>query len=145
MVITILFSISQNVSIYVRPIKNHLIVLIKAGAFDSFTDTHRAQYFDTDEKGITFLERAMKFGSKYQENENSAQVSMFGEASTVQFPEPDIPECETWGTMEIVSQEKEVIGIYISAHPLDDFKNEMIFCNATLRHFKDDLVKVPQA
>ena len=115
--------------------------LVKAGAFDSFTDTHRAQYFSTDEKGITFLERAMKFGSKYQENKNSAQVSMFGEASTVQFPEPDIPECETWGTMELLSQEKEVIGIYISAHPLDDFKNEMIFCNATLKHFKDDLSK----
>ncbi|MCI2228919.1 DNA polymerase III subunit alpha [Polaribacter sp. MSW13] len=115
--------------------------LIKAGAFDSFADTHRAQYFATDEKGLTFLERAMKFGSKFQENENSAQVSMFGEASTVQFPEPDIPECETWGTMELLSQEKEVIGIYISAHPLDDFKNEMIFCNASLRHFKDDLAK----
>jgi DNA polymerase III subunit alpha len=115
--------------------------LVKAGAFDSFEDTHRAQYFSKDEKGITFLERAMKFGSKYQENENSAQVSMFGEASNVQFPEPDIPECETWGTMELLSQEKEVIGIYISAHPLDDFKNEMIFCNATIKHFKGDLAK----
>jgi DNA polymerase-3 subunit alpha len=110
--------------------------LVKAGAFDSFTDTHRAQYFSTDEKGLTFLERAMKFGSKYQENKNSAQVSMFGETSSVQFPEPEIPECETWGTMELLSQEKEVIGIYISAHPLDDFKNEMIFCNASLKHFK---------
>jgi len=115
--------------------------LVKAGAFDSFSDTHRAQYFSTDEKGLTFLERAMKFGSKFQENKNSAQVSMFGEASTVQFPEPDIPECETWGTMELLSQEKEVIGIYISAHPLDDFKNEMIFCNASLRHFKGDIGK----
>ncbi|MDP5104959.1 MAG: DNA polymerase III subunit alpha, partial [Polaribacter sp.] len=116
--------------------------LIKAGAFDSFTDTHRAQYFAVDEKGITFLERAMKFGSKYQENENSAQVSMFGEASNIQFPEPDIPTCETWGTMELLSQEKEVIGIYISAHPLDDFKNEMIFCNAKLKDFKGDLAKL---
>jgi DNA polymerase-3 subunit alpha len=115
--------------------------LIKAGAFDSFTDTHRAQYFSTDEKGLTFLERAMKFGSKYQENENSAQVSMFGEASNIQFPEPDIPACETWGTMELLSQEKEVIGIYISAHPLDDFKNELKFCNASLKYFKADLAK----
>ncbi len=49
----------------------------------------------------------MKFGSKFQENENSAQVSMFGEASTVQFPEPDIPECETWGTMELLSKKKK--------------------------------------
>ena len=101
-----------------------------------FFRSYRAQYFSTDEKGLTFLERAMKFGSKYQENENSAQVSMFGEASTVQFPEPDIPECETWGTMELLSQEKEVIGIYISAHPLDDFKNELKFCNASHRRLK---------
>ena len=115
--------------------------LVKAGAFDSFADTHRAQYFSVDEKGVTFLERAMKFGNKFQENENSAQVSMFGEASTVQFPEPDIPQCETWGTMELLSQEKEVIGIYISAHPLDDFKNEMIFCNAALKHFKGNIAK----
>ncbi len=67
--------------------------------------------YHTDEKGLNFLERTMKFESKYQENENSSQVSMFGEASTVQFSEPDIPECETWGTMELLSQEKEVIGI----------------------------------
>mgnify|MGYP000618455301 FL=1 len=115
--------------------------LIKAGGFDSFSNAHRAQYFALDEKGQTFLERAMKFGSKYQENKNSAQVSMFGEASNVQFPEPDIPECETWGTMELLSQEKEVIGIYISAHPLDDFKNELKFCNAALKHFKGDIAK----
>lgn len=116
--------------------------LVKAGAFDSFADTHRAQYFAIDEKGMTFLERAIKFGNKYQENQNSSQVSLFGEASTVQFPEPDIPNCEEWGTMELLSQEKEVIGMYISAHPLDDFKNEMIFCNAQLKYFKGDLTKL---
>ena len=84
----------------------------------------------------------MKFGSKYQENQNSSQVSLFGETSSVQFPEPDIPQCETWGTMELLSQEKEVIGMYISAHPLDDFKNEMIFCNSGIRDFKGDLKKI---
>ena len=113
--------------------------LVKAGAFDSFSDTHRAQYFAIDEKGITFLERAMKFGSKFQENKNSTQVSLFGETSTIQFAEPEIPNCETWGTMELLSQEKEVIGIYISAHPLDDFKNELVFCNTNLSIFKEDL------
>ena len=113
--------------------------LVKAGAFDSFTDTHRAQYFALDEKGSTFLERAMKYGSKFQENKNSTQVSLFGEASTIQFPEPEIPNCETWGTMELLSQEKEVIGMYISAHPLDDFRNEMAFCNTNLSIFKEDV------
>jgi len=113
--------------------------LVKAGAFDSFTNTHRAQYFALDEKGVTFLERAMKYGSKFQENKNSTQVSLFGETSTIQFPEPEIPNCETWGTMELLSQEKEVIGMYISAHPLDDFKNELFFCNTNLSIFREDL------
>ncbi len=115
--------------------------LILAGGFDSFTNTHRAQYFAEDEKGQTFIEKAIRYGSKYQENLNSAQVSLFGEASEVQFPEPEIPQCEAWGTMEELAKEKEVVGIYISAHPLDDFKNELKFCNAGVAHFKGDLQK----
>ncbi|MFC2110429.1 DNA polymerase III subunit alpha, partial [Bacteroidota bacterium] len=113
--------------------------LILAGGFDSFTETHRAQYYQRDEKDATFLEKVMKFGNKYQESQNSSQVSLFGEASEVQFPEPDIPNCETWGTMELLAKEKEVVGMYISAHPLDDFKNELRFCNAKLSVFKGDL------
>ena len=115
--------------------------MILSGGFDSFKDTHRAQYFAIDEKGQTFIEKALRFGNKYQEGENSSQVSLFGEASDIQLPEPIIPECETWGTMETLGKEKEVVGIYISAHPLDDFKNELTFCNANLSHFKDDISK----
>ncbi|MEQ6123179.1 DNA polymerase III subunit alpha [Pseudotenacibaculum sp. MALMAid0570] len=115
--------------------------LILAGGFDSFSDTHRAQYYALDEKGQTFIERAIRFGNKYQENLNSSQVSLFGETSEIQFPEPDIPECEKWGTMEELAKEKEVVGIYISAHPLDDFKNELKFCNASVAHFKEDINK----
>ncbi len=112
--------------------------LVFAGGFDSFSNTHRAQYFATDEKGHTFLEKAMKFGSKYQENKNSSQVSLFGETSEVQFDEPLIPACEEWGMMEKLSREKEVVGIYISGHPLDDFKSELNnFCNAVLVDFHD--------
>lgn len=115
--------------------------LILAGGFDSFTSTQRSQYYVLDEKGQTFIEKAIRFGNKYQENLNSAQVSLFGEASDVQFPEPDIPTCEPWGTMEKLAKEKEVVGIYISAHPLDDFKNELKFCNAAVSDFKSDLNK----
>jgi DNA polymerase-3 subunit alpha len=112
--------------------------LANAGGFDCFTDTHRAQYFAHEGDTITFLEKAMRYGAKYQENENSAQVSLFGDASEVQIPEPLVPPCEAWGTMEKLSREKEVVGIYISGHPLDDFKIEMeAFCNATLSVFKD--------
>ncbi len=112
--------------------------LALAGGFDSFTDTHRGQYFHSEGDGITFLEKAMRYGSKYQESENSSQVSLFGESSEVQIPEPIVPPCEEWGTMEKLAREKEVVGIYLSGHPLDDFKYEMkYFCNATLLNFAD--------
>lgn len=121
--------------------KKALEGLILAGGFDSFSKTHRAQYYMTDEKNSTFLEKALKFGHKYQDSLNSSQVSLFGEASEVTFPEPIIPDCDTWGTMELLAKEKEVTGMYISAHPLDDFKNELRFCNVKLSVFKDDLNK----
>ncbi|MBU2927822.1 DNA polymerase III subunit alpha [Winogradskyella psychrotolerans] len=112
--------------------------LANAGGFDCWADTHRAQYFAHDGDGISFLEKAVKYGAKHQENENSAQVSLFGEASDVQIAEPIVPPCEDWGTMEKLSREREVVGIYISGHPLDDFSIEMkTFCNGVVAHFND--------
>ena len=112
--------------------------LALAGGFDSFANTHRAQYFHHDGDGITFLEKAVKYGAKFQENENSSQVSLFGDASEVQIPEPIVPPCEDWGTMEKLRREKEVVGIYISGHPLDDFKKEITaFCNTSVSAFQN--------
>ena len=65
------------------------------GGLDSFNNVHRAQYYQLDEKGVTFIERAIRYGNKFQENKNSAQISMFGEASEIQFPEPEIPHKPT--------------------------------------------------
>ncbi|MDH3321778.1 MAG: DNA polymerase III subunit alpha, partial [Flavobacteriaceae bacterium] len=107
--------------------------LVLAGGFDSFSDTQREQYYALDEKGLTFIEKAIRFGNKFQESKNSAQVSLFGEASDVQFDEPIIPACAPWNVMEKLSKEKEMIGIYISGHPLDDFKTEIkYFCNGKI-------------
>ena len=112
--------------------------LAYAGGFDCFKETHRAQYFHIEGEGITFLEKAVRFGSKFQENENSSQVSLFGEASDVQIAEPVVPPCEEWSTMEKLAKEKEVVGIYISGHPLDDYRYEMkYFCNVRLTHLKN--------
>ena len=112
--------------------------LALAGGFDSFSDTKRSQYFHDEGDGITFLEKAIRYGSKFQENENSAQVSLFGEASDVQIAEPVVPPCDDWSTMEKLAKEKEVVGIYISGHPLDDYKFEMqYFCNAKLEALKN--------
>ena len=118
--------------------KKALENLALAGGFDSFNGTTRAQYFHDDGDGITFYEKAIRYGAKFQENENSSQVSLFGESSDVQIAEPIVPPCEDWSTMEKLAKEKEVVGIYISGHPLDDFKFEMkYFCNSKLESLKD--------
>ncbi|MEL6919035.1 MAG: DNA polymerase III subunit alpha, partial [Bacteroidota bacterium] len=68
--------------------------------------------------------------------ENSSQVSLFGDASEVQIAEPVVPPCIEWGPMEKLRRAKEVVGIYISGHPLDDFKTEInTFCNANVSFF----------
>ncbi|RNC91958.1 MAG: DNA polymerase III subunit alpha [Allomuricauda sp.] len=114
--------------------------LALAGGFDSFGLTHRAQYFHEEGDGVSFLEKVIRYGAKFQENENSSQVSLFGDASEVQIPEPVVPPCEEWGTMEKLRKEKEVVGIYISGHPLDDFKKEIdAFCNTSVSVFSNEL------
>lgn len=118
--------------------KKALENLILAGGFDSFKGVSRAQYFHDDGDGITFYEKAIRYGLKFQENENSSQVSLFGETSEVQIAEPVVPPCEDWSTMEKLAKEKEVVGIYLSGHPLDDFKYEMkYYCNSKLETLKD--------
>ncbi|WP_445383245.1 DNA polymerase III subunit alpha [Robiginitalea sp. IMCC43444] len=112
--------------------------LALAGGFDSLCEAHRAQFFDAGNDSITFLEKVIRFGARFQESENSSQVSLFGANSEVQIAEPEIPPCEPWGTMETLKREKEVVGIYISGHPLDDFKTEIkSFCNAEVHAFNE--------
>ncbi|MAY22556.1 MAG: DNA polymerase III subunit alpha [Flavobacteriaceae bacterium] len=109
--------------------------LVLAGGFDGF-GTHRAQYMHDEGDGVFFFEKVLRYAAKYQETQNSSQVSLFGEASEVQIPEPEVPPCEEWGTMKKLKLEKEVVGVYISGHPLDDFKIEIDnFCNVKVSDF----------
>nr|MBC7613249.1 DNA polymerase III subunit alpha [Pseudopedobacter sp.] len=101
--------------------KKALENLVLAGGFDGFEGTHRAQYFYED-GGATVLEQAIKYGAKHKENENSSQASLFGGGAAVEMPEPTLTPCEEWGAMEKLAKEKEVVGIYISGHPLDEYK-----------------------
>ncbi|MGI9549685.1 MAG: DNA polymerase III subunit alpha [Aurantibacter sp.] len=106
--------------------------LAVAGGFDSF-GVHRAQYFHAEGDGIVYLEKLIKNAARFQENQNASQLDMFGESKEAQIPEPTVPPCDEWGTMEKLRREKEVVGIYISGHPLDDFKKEIdAFCNASV-------------
>jgi DNA polymerase-3 subunit alpha len=108
--------------------------LAKAGAFDSFEGTHRAQFFFRQNSDDSiFLEKVIRHGAAHQERKNSAQQSLFGDDSTVEVPDPEMPDCTPYTKIEQLRKEKEVTGFYISGHPLDDFSLEIgNFCDATL-------------
>lgn len=121
--------------------KKALESLAISGAFDSFENSHRAQYFYDDGSG-PFLEKAIKYGASFQASESSSQVSLFGETSDVQLPEPEVPRCEKWGNIQELKAEKEVVGVYISGHPLNDFELAMKrYCNIDLGQLESDEAK----
>jgi len=111
--------------------------MVLAGCFDSF-NASRAQFFATTPSGRTFLENVMKYGANLQEQENSAQVSMFGDTQDVDMPEPEAPQVEEWSNIIKLNKEKEVVGIFISGHPLDDYKLEIeSYCNFNFELFSN--------
>jgi DNA polymerase-3 subunit alpha len=112
--------------------------LAYAGGFDSFTGVHRAQYFAADANGRTFLEAAIRYGASVQEQQQSAQHSMFGEATGTTMPAPSVPKADEWPAIYKLNREKEVVGIFISGHPLDDYKVEITsFCTGTVAMLND--------
>lgn len=113
-------------------------VLALSGAFDCFGDYHRRQYVHSPEGDISLIEKVIRFASKTQQEMASAQVSLFGEAVGVEMPKPRVEPIEPFGEIEQLNQEREVIGIYISGHPLDNFRFEMdMFCNTSLDALAD--------
>lgn len=114
--------------------------LALGGAFDSFEKEHRAIYFaDENGDGRSFLERAIKYAQNVKASEESAQVSLFGESSEVQIPEPPLPDVEHWSRIQQLNREKEVNGMYLSSHPLDDYRHEIkAFCNYPVEAFQDE-------
>lgn len=101
--------------------------LILAGAFDEFDKYHRGQYF-YDLTGVSNLEKILKFGQALQEGGDDNQLSMFDTASMeMTLQEPFIDDCEEWPLIQKLNKEKEVVGIYISSHPLDKYKYEIKF------------------
>lgn len=118
--------------------KKNFEALAYAGAFDSFGTMHRAQFFVKDKDENIFLEKILRFGSSSQGEKNSAQVSLFGDHSEEAMPEPSIPFCEPWSNIEQLRYEKDVIGFYLSGHPLDTFKFELdILKLSNLTHLQD--------
>ncbi len=118
--------------------KKTIEALATSGAFDNLDDIKRGQYFAQDEKESTFVENLVRYGNKFQNDQNSNQQSLFGDTAMIEITKPIVPTTNDWLKLEKLKREKEVIGIYLSAHPLDDYKFEFEnFCNAKLSEFTD--------
>ena len=112
--------------------------LALAGAFDSLGSQHRAQYFSPDGDGTIFLDRIIRHANSTQQSEANSQATLFGDTSSIEIPAPAFPEADKWTTLELLKKEKDVIGFYISGHPLDEYKIEMdSFARMNLSHFKE--------
>jgi len=121
--------------------KKSLETMAYAGAFDSFNNGNRAQYFSTypDSSGITAIEKAIIYGKQYQQ-QNMNMQSLFND--TVEdniIKEPELPDCERWTKLQLLKAEKDVIGFYISGHPLDMYKleSELFKYNITISQLNE--------
>ncbi len=97
-----------------------------AGGYDSITGFSRCKFFGVDlrdSSGMTYTEQLMRYGQRYQSEKNNAQQSLFGgDTGTVDITPPVTPACAEWSQLEKLNKEREMIGLYLSAHPLDDYK-----------------------
>jgi DNA polymerase-3 subunit alpha len=89
-------------------------------------------------KGEPFLESLIRYGNRYQMDKMSSQNSLFGDEEMAEIPTPEIPAAEEWSSLTRLNRERELVGIYLSAHPLDEYSlilNE--FCNTTVSELAD--------
>ena len=107
--------------------------LAQAGAFECFEDLYREQFFGLDENGNSGLDLLMNYGNKWQADKAANSNSLFGDlAEAIEIKHPDLPQVPRWDTIERLNKEKDLIGIYLSAHPLDEYEFEIReLCNVT--------------
>lgn len=112
--------------------------LAKAGGFDCFEDYHRRQYVEPDEEGTSIIEKAIRYANRMQEEEASNQSSLFGGSNGTDISKPKVGRIEPYGEIEELNIEKEMVGLYITGHPLNQFKFEMDFLtNSTISQLTD--------
>ncbi|MFB9212839.1 DNA polymerase III subunit alpha [Echinicola jeungdonensis] len=132
-----IFDFTQRVNL--RAVnKKTLESLAMAGGFDCFPDHHRRLYLEAHENDATLLEKAVKYAQKKAQEAESSQVSLFGGGEGMEVPMPTIAPLEPFSQLQQLNIEKEVVGLYISGHPLDQFKVEFeSFTNTPLSEFSN--------
>lgn len=110
--------------------KKSLESLAMAGCFDCFDSMHRSRFFHTaNGDNMNTLEKVIRFGNEFQAQLQNNVATLFGDMHMETIAEPELPDCEPWSLIERLEKEKEVIGLYLSGHPLDNYKFE-------LKHYK---------
>ena len=128
--------------------KKTLENLVTAGGLDSF-GYHRAQYLHLVDATTTVLDNLVNYGQKNQQDSMNLQATLFGDLDGFEVTKPNIPDCEPWHDYEKSKKEKELIGIYLTSHPLDPYKLEMqLLCtpveelNSGLETFKGKEINI---
>jgi len=104
-----------------------------AGAFDDFKEIKREDFFVPNPRGEAFSETLMRFGQRYQVSQQEMQNSLFGAFGAIEVATPVIPQAEPWSQLERLNRERELVGMYLSAHPLDPYYIEVKYgCNTQL-------------
>lgn len=112
--------------------------LALAGGFDSLPNIKREQFFARNSKDEEFIDTLIRYGSKYQMDKMEAMTSLFGDDTSFLISRPEIPNTGRWSDMERLNKERELIGIYLSAHPLDDYEFILKYvCNADTLKLQD--------
>jgi DNA polymerase-3 subunit alpha len=127
--------------------KKSLECLIYAGAMDCFHEIHRAQYFHQEIGDSNNLEKIIKFGSVYQSQSSIASNTLFGDLQMPDIIPPKLSNCTPFQLIEQLDHEKEVTGMYISGHPLDNYKFELKYYNITpivdFNNVKSNIIETP--
>lgn len=125
--------------------KKNLENLVLSGAFDGFSELKREQYFAVNAKGENFLDALIRYGNRYQADKDMAANSLFGGDNLIDISTPDIPQTsEQWSDLERLKRERELVGIYLSAHPLDEFSTVLKYaCNTEMQELerKEELLQ----
>ncbi len=118
--------------------KKTMEAMAVAGAFDCFTGITRSQYFALDTRGSSFIESLIRYGNNAKTIKMSSGQTLFGDSVGFDMIKPEPAECPDWPKLEKLNREKEVIGIYLSSHPLDDFRLEInTFTTTTLAELQN--------
>ena len=112
--------------------------LVLSGGFDCFSELKREDFFAKTSKGDQFIDTLVRYGQLYQAERAQARNSLFGEDNAVEISTPPIVKGEQWSDIERLNRERDLVGIYLSAHPLDEYKVILdSLCNTSCQELED--------